>query len=331
MKRNNSIDLFRFVCAILVIIIHTSPFDFISERVTYIVVQILPRIAVPFFFCVSGYFCITKLEKGEKWSFNYIFRVLKVYAFWSCLYFIRDVYVAICNESVDVLSMIKGFILKFCIYGSNYHFWFFIALLFATCITMLAYKLHMQKVLAFLSIILYVIGLLGGPYYGLGREIPVLNLFIELANFEWYRRIFFMGIPFFILGYFVRHFEKQESNKGALFKTCLFGILFIGEVVVVNIINIQRNVVTTVFLYVFCMYVMILLLKNPLEKYGELGRKGRLIANYTFYIHPLIIWALLLIKQWNNTILFMLTSVICIMSGLLLTKFNNKFVRTILG
>ena len=79
------------------------------------------------------------------------------------------------------------------------------------------------------------------------------------------------------------------------------------------------------------MYVMILLLKNPLEKYGELGRKGRLIANYTFYIHPLIIWALLLIKQWNNTILFMLTSVICIMSGLLLTKFNNKFVRTILG
>lgn len=333
MERNNSIDLFRFVCAILVVVIHISPFDFINESVTYIVVQILPRIAVPFFFCVSGYFCIRQLEEtGDfKWISNYIIKILKVYIFWSVLYFIKDVYIAVCDGNIDILSMIKGFVVRFLVYGSNYHFWFFIALLLATGITALAYKFRAQKWLAFLSIALYMVGLLGGAYYELGKTIPVLNVFIEWGWFLWFRRIFFMGIPFFVLGYFVKHLEKKESNKGALFKTCLFGSLFIGEILLVNITNIQRNIITTVFLYLFCMYVMILLLKNPLRQYSELAKKTRLIANYTFYIHPLIIWILELFKQWDNTILFILTSLICVVSGFLLTRVNNKFIRIIMG
>ena len=62
-QRNNSIDIFRLICAVLVIIIHTRPFEDQNELLGYIVVQILPRIAVPFFFCVSGYYYFHALKK----------------------------------------------------------------------------------------------------------------------------------------------------------------------------------------------------------------------------------------------------------------------------
>lgn len=51
-NRNCSIDIFRYVCAILVVVIHTIPFGDISKEMGYIFSQIISRIAVPFFFCI---------------------------------------------------------------------------------------------------------------------------------------------------------------------------------------------------------------------------------------------------------------------------------------
>ena len=51
-QRNNSIDLFRYLCAVLVVIIHSS---FWRQWGTfgYFLGEILTRIAVPFFFAVT--------------------------------------------------------------------------------------------------------------------------------------------------------------------------------------------------------------------------------------------------------------------------------------
>lgn len=65
-NRNNSIDIFRFVCAIMVVMIHTNPFVDKNIYLGYIFSQIIPRIAVPFFFLTSGYFYIQKLLNGEQ-------------------------------------------------------------------------------------------------------------------------------------------------------------------------------------------------------------------------------------------------------------------------
>lgn len=51
-KRNCSIDIFRLFCAVLVVVVHTKPlteFRYLGDIVT----QVFPRIAVPFFLCVS--------------------------------------------------------------------------------------------------------------------------------------------------------------------------------------------------------------------------------------------------------------------------------------
>ena len=54
--RTNSIDLFKFVAALLVVAIHTEPFRDINDTVNFVFSQILCRSAVPFFAICTGYF-----------------------------------------------------------------------------------------------------------------------------------------------------------------------------------------------------------------------------------------------------------------------------------
>ena len=63
--RNCSIDIFRYICAVMVIAIHTNPFLDASKKLGYIFSQIVPRIGVPFFFAVAGYFYIQKQSAGR--------------------------------------------------------------------------------------------------------------------------------------------------------------------------------------------------------------------------------------------------------------------------
>lgn len=62
--RINSIDIFRYICSVMVIAIHTAPFSDINEQLGYAFSQIIPRIAVPFFFAVSGYFLCLRWKMG---------------------------------------------------------------------------------------------------------------------------------------------------------------------------------------------------------------------------------------------------------------------------
>ena len=54
--RNCSIDLFRLLCAIFVVAIHTKLFFDINPILGYSVKHAITRIAVPFFFCVMGFY-----------------------------------------------------------------------------------------------------------------------------------------------------------------------------------------------------------------------------------------------------------------------------------
>lgn len=60
--RNNSIDIFRYIAAVLVIAHHTDVLADVHPMLSYLLSQVLPRISVPFFFAVSGYFYGSKRE-----------------------------------------------------------------------------------------------------------------------------------------------------------------------------------------------------------------------------------------------------------------------------
>ena len=62
MMRNKSyagLDYFRIIAALLIIAIHTSPLLSYSKMADFVLTSIIARIAVPFFFMLSGFFLIS--------------------------------------------------------------------------------------------------------------------------------------------------------------------------------------------------------------------------------------------------------------------------------
>lgn len=60
-----SLDLSRWIAAFLVICIHTVPLSSFSRLGNALFVQVVCRLAVPFFFVCSGYFLRKKTAKAE--------------------------------------------------------------------------------------------------------------------------------------------------------------------------------------------------------------------------------------------------------------------------
>ncbi|MBR2614407.1 MAG: acyltransferase family protein [Clostridia bacterium] len=120
MKQYKAIDLAKFVCAILIIILHTAPFASYSKVLTVGFRNIITIIAVPFFFVASGFIAFKKIDgKSGKEQTNYVLKHLKriviMYLIWSAIYF---VFVAIKWARAEdfsiyyVLEYIKDFFLK---------------------------------------------------------------------------------------------------------------------------------------------------------------------------------------------------------------------------
>ena len=86
-KRILSIDSLRFIAVFSVILLHYFP----AAGLLKTVVDQLARFAVPFFFITSGYFLGLKLTKQDSKEVyvSYILKILKLYLFWSLLYFLN--------------------------------------------------------------------------------------------------------------------------------------------------------------------------------------------------------------------------------------------------
>ena len=328
-ERNASIDIFRYLCAIMVVAIHTGPLKEFSIKLGYIATEILPRIGVPFFFIVSGYYYFQKMQTGKNAFKNYFKHIIMVYSIWSVLYFLIDY---IQWGYLTTKGFIVNCIISFVYYGSSYHFWFFPALIFALCFTTLLWRIGQKRIMLPLSIILYIVGVLGCAYYHLCLNIPVLGQFYVSPQFTNIRRILLMGFPFFSGGYLVNIIKDRFSKQKGLRLWAVSLIIWILEIVIIVNKQCQQNIVLTFGLYPLVITTLIILLQNPCPGLQEDGTRCKTIATFTYYAHPIII---LVIRQMYaeipNTVLFLLTSFFTLVLGLLLFKVNNSTIKKLVS
>lgn len=331
-ERNNSIDIFRFISALLVVAVHTNPATEISPYLGYFCSQILPRVAVPFFFCVSGYFYIKKLNRvTEKREMIKIFRTtflsyLKIYFFWSIVYLVCD-YKRYFYEGVSVKGVIAGIVLNFLVYGSYYHLWYFIGIFFLLIIVTWCYMIRAEKILAHFSVILYFVGVLGCAYYQIGNKIPLFSMLISSSCFTLIRRILLMALPFFMMGYFL----PQISDRKISIKLVLAGVFFVGEIIVVNILGLNSNIIETIFLYIFLAYIIVWLLHHPLQEKKRTGEICRYLASFVYFSHPLFIMIITQIGVEKNTIVFILSTILSTVVGAILMNINSKTLNQLIS
>lgn len=63
-QKNNytNLDIAKFVCALLVVMIHAEPLADTASEMNFFLVKILARVAVPLFFVMSGFFLFGPMQ-----------------------------------------------------------------------------------------------------------------------------------------------------------------------------------------------------------------------------------------------------------------------------
>jgi serine/alanine racemase len=319
--------MFRLLAAVMVVAIHTEPFMDVNDQLGYFFVKIFPRIAVPFFFAIAGYFYIGSLAAGKKVFVKYMCKLFVLYSIWSCVYFVIDFFRYALPNHIAFVTFVTRCARHFFIDGSWYHLWFFPALFFAVVVTTICYKLKVLKYLAIASIMLYIIGCLGCSYYAIGIKIPCFSTLIAHEYFfTLIRRVVLMGLPFFLLGGFI-HKINHRSPIGWLF--IFVTLLYLAEIFVVIHFKLQENIVITLALYPLVGVITAFLLNHDLLQFEKLAKKSKITADFMYYSHPIFIAVLAHLAITSPTVLFFMVVAATTLGGLSISLINNRWLNKI--
>ncbi len=219
MQRNITIDYFKIVLSIFVVLIHMDPlfegWDYLSI-LGWEISNGLSRIAVPCFFILSGYFFSSKIDKWELVK-AYIRRLGIVYAVWAIIYL--SFYSTIGWTSISFDSGVS-LIMKFLL-GYN-HLWYLVALIEAALILYLINRIYSIKKFSLYIQVLLIIGLIA-----LGYFIQSIYATVFGTGLYYYRNVIFFGLPFFWIGLLLRNKYTQINNINKQF---LLVLLFLALV-----------------------------------------------------------------------------------------------------
>lgn len=248
-KSYNAVDIAKFICALLVITIHTYPFRDINPSLNFVVVQVLARVAVPFFFVASAFFFFKKLniksgidDEGNKNKLkNYILRVLKLYLVWSIIYLL--IIIPGWIHGGFALSSILRLLRDAVFTGTYYHLWFLPAMVVST---VLVYWLYFQtKIRRTMQICLalYIIGMLVNVYGDYLMQIPLLSQVIRLylSIFVTTRNGIFYGPIYTVIGLLLAKGAITADKKPLFNKAMLFLGLYFVETFIINKIGLSKE------------------------------------------------------------------------------------------
>lgn len=323
-QRNNAIDLFRYVCAVLIVNIHAHPLLKMNETANYIVVEHVSRIAVPFFFLVSGFYFSLRYYAGKKPYGSYIKKLFLIYTMWSVVYAIE---VAILRGGFT-MEMLKEFLLRYLYIGVSQHLWFCLALMIAISVLALACRLRAEKVLMVLGIVLFIAGCLGDTERVIGNHIPLLREMYQLEGYVHIQRYAFYGNSFVILGNVIaRHRERllSLSDRTLVLSLCASLLATIAERYAANRFGWAGGVQFNIFLLPLMLTLFVLLLKHPLTRLAKAGAFAGAVATFMYYFHPIILDTVNY-HQDRPFRAFVIAVFVCTVVGVGLKALNNKTV-----
>lgn len=331
MTKNESysgIDYFRFIAALLIVAIHTSPLSSFSETGNFIFTRIVSRVAVPFFFMTSGFFLISRYTCNAEKLEAFIKKTTLIYGVAILLYIPINVY----NGYFKMDNLLPNIIKDIVFDGTLYHLWYLPASIIGAAIAWyLVKKLNYPKALMVASV-LYLIGLFGDSYYGITEKISCLNsLYTYIFQVTDYTRngIFFAPI-FFILGGFIADNRPQITFGKSFLGFAISLALMLGEAMILHHFDLQRHDSMYVFLLP-CMYFIFIVILHFKGKRLVSLRTASLII---YIIHPMMIVVIRLFSKLlhiqklfveNSIVHYFAVCLTSVVFSVVLTAMWNKY------
>lgn len=284
------LDRFRIIAAFMVAAIHTSPLLSYSADADFLLTRILCRVAVPFFFMVTGYFVAGDFfihRGGTKIKFiRYIKRTAVLYGSAILIYLPVGIYAGHYKE-LNVSTVIRMLLFD----GTFYHLWYFPACIIGVTLVYLMSLSGMKiQVWIVVSGALYVIGLFGDSYFGFIKEGSVLsNIYMQgFQIFSYTRNGLFMAPIFLILG---AGMESGRSSRDSLnlyvnwIGLTVSGLLMVAEAFTLRHFGMQRHD----SMYIMLIPTAIFLMKVLLACQGKSSKFLRNTAMWIYILHPVMI------------------------------------------
>ena len=184
-RQYGAIDIARYVSALLVVAIHVYPFVDMSPVFNQYFIAIVCRLAVPFFFVVSGYFFFRKIRRNETEENreklkDYLWRIGKIYLIWTVIYLPYTIwnYASVGFSWQSIFSWVRDFFLN----GSYYHLWFLPAMMLGMAIVWFLYEKRGMMFTLKVSLGLYVVGYLINIYAPYWETLPYVSILYEIGR-----------------------------------------------------------------------------------------------------------------------------------------------------
>lgn len=287
-NRNYTVDLFKFISSILIIGIHTNLFADINDTLNFAVVDIVCRLAVPFFAVCSGYFLSKSLAKNEfraKPIKKQEWKLIKLYALWTVLYLLYSIPTWIKTGWMS-FGAFKDYALATVTQGCHYHLWYLISLIYALPLFYLCVRFTKNRKLLFaLMIALYIIKAIS---YGYARWLPTFmqTIFGIGGKFSALFDAVFLLLPLMLLGFFI-------SQKKIPLKLSLIGFIVSFSLLTVEAFTLKafgQESVSFIFLTLPTAYFLFSLISQM--NWNLNGKVCTLLGSASLMIycfHPMIV------------------------------------------
>lgn len=276
MTRNYSIDVLKFICAILVVFLHAS-----CEYRN--IVLPLTRCAVPCFFMISGYLLYKDGGIGVERIKRTLKNVTKI-ALWATALFVFFIELVLINHGGYVPTarqMLEWVVLNECPFG--FHLWYLYAYMYVLVIVLFIDKYKLWRWL-FLSV----------PLLLLLTDIAFFVVFYKEYSSIFVRNFLFVGLSYFALGALLKTKEiPRAANKYMLLGGMI--LFYISSALEDNLLesigrnSVREHYVSSTFL-ALCLFWFLLSVK--LERPNVISRIGEKDSLFIYLLHPLFIWIL---------------------------------------
>lgn len=228
-------------------------------------VQGIARLAVPFFFCCTGYFIAQKGIENRAVVVDFIKKLCKSYLIWSLVFIPIELIKMIATNTFSKAAVLK-YLQYILVQGSFLHLWYFPAVIVSVVFLHFLLKRLSIRMAGVVAACLYFIGLLGDGYYGILRFLPqwasnTMKIYQEL--FCTTRNGLFFGVPFVLIGVAIAKSTRLQTMKttcGWLVATLLAGC---GEIYFLRRFQLAVDYNMTVFLVPATVFLFLTLLKMP--------------------------------------------------------------------
>ena len=288
-KNINGIDFFKFIMAIIVVAIHTSPLVFLENNFQKKIWQSVAHLAVPYFFIASGYtlflnFQISKQREGMlKRIKMYIKRIGVLYIVWTIIYIPFAIYDYHNNDVgfiYDFVLFIRGMVLI----GDHFYswpLWYLLSLFYSLLI--IYYLLLKNKSIMYIficSMIFFILSLIINQFLVVNYQNGFLGKITYLFSYTFGSGRLFIGFLYVMIGVLLASYNTEvNSNKGK--------VLFFALLVIAIYFQIYPTIFISKLLFVLIVtsifkYSLSLKLNN--DKLGYWFRKCSTVMYFTHMI-----------------------------------------------